>query len=149
MIRQIYLRYILGFTIEKACITFSLSWGAWLAFMQPLKYIPGLRYLVKFTSFTNIDANYVWGALVLTLGVIRLTLLCRDADLKLRGWFALLGAGVYTLITMLIALDSYSSTGIPCYGIIALMNIILYIQFTEARVLVGNSMHPQNVFLRD
>src|SRR4051812_21426464 len=110
-------RAVLGFTIETACVTFSITWGSWLLCFYPLKYIPGLRFLVYFVAgWCPLDANVAWGGAILLLGMVRTWLMVRNKSLTARATFALLACGIYLTITSLIALDSYSSTGIPCYS---------------------------------
>ena len=128
-------RLLFGFNLEWASVIFSLTWGSWLLYWHPLSYIPGLRFLVRVVAWCPLQADIIWGSFILSVALVRTYAIFINGDLVFRAIMAMLVAFIYTTITLLISMDSYSSTGIPCYGIIAFINIMVHLQLLNTRAL--------------
>jgi hypothetical protein len=137
LMERINASWLARFDMEKACITFSLTWGSWLLWWQPLSGIPGLRFLVLSASWMPIKPDIAWGGLMVTLACLRMSLIHWVPEcLFCRAVMALTAATIYLIVTALIAVDSHMSTGIPCYGIIAFMNGIVFAQLLMVKEVI-------------
>ncbi len=130
-----FINWIAGSTVERICMIFSVTWGAWLLWFQPLKFIPGLRFLVAVMDFSPITPDTIWGLAFLLLGLSRIYLVHKGGHFMARARLSMAASSAYLTVTILITMGSYSSTGIPCYATIAWANLIAYVQLREQHAI--------------